>query len=670
MNKKFKSAIDCIKGDFNMEFLKINRRISFLYDGKTIKEAGFKITQDCQNDTVTTVYEHSDGFKVTNVARKIKKFGAYEWVNYLENTSDTETKLITDLYDCDCTLPIEYEEPKKWESYVSDENNRTRVYVPKGSTWEYDEFSCDVDKMFVNKFVNHINTGEKKEYTSETGRSSESLAPFFNVCKNSKGYIFAIGWTGKWKCNIERTADSIKIKTKIDDTAFKLYPGEKVRTSSMVLMPYEASFVDSQNMWRRLVKEEFSLMGSEGRDEFGPLCANIWGGMKTSSVMSRIEKIKSEGWPFEYIWIDAGWYGENTEPTADEFEGDWSFHTGDWVISKKIHPNGIEDISKKIHDYGMKFLLWFEPERVRNDTPIVKQHPEYLLKNGDKEEQLLNLGDEKAWNYCFETVSGIIEKLNIDCYRQDFNFDPLGYWRNNDDEDRKGMTEIRHVNGLYRLWDALLEKFPNLIIDNCASGGRRIDIEMLRRSMPMWRSDAQCQANYPDYLAQCHNLSFNTWLPYSGTGTGRIYDMYRVRSAYGASLATNYTFSEKEDYAETDEKVEFIRKFTSEYLKVRPYFSEDFYPLTELTDKLDVWCASQFDRPSEKDGMIQVFRREYSPYPEAVFDLYKINENEIYTFTDLDTYESFEISGKILAEKGFETELEKRSSKIFIYSHK
>ena len=166
----------------------------------------------------------------------------------------------------------------------------------------------------------------------------------------------------------------------MDDTSFRLYGGEKVRTSSVVIMPYEGSVQASQNMWRRLVKEEFSLIGREGREKYGPLSAEVWGGMRTSSVLDRIEIMKKNKLPFEYVWMDAGWYGETTEPTPDLFEGDWYCHTGEWVISKKIHPNGLEDVSKAIHDAGMKFILWFEPERVIKSTPIVKEHPEYFLE--------------------------------------------------------------------------------------------------------------------------------------------------------------------------------------------------------------------------------------------------------------------------------------------------
>lgn len=657
-----------------MEFLKKSRLFSFLYDGKEPDECNFRVSESEDGDTLTRVYEFEDGLKITNTARKIGEFGAYEWVNKLENTSDKPTGLITRLCDCDITLPLEHEEPKKYQAYLPDAATATKVYAPSGSMWKYDEFYCNVDEMICNNRQNHIYVGDTKEYTTDTGRSSDTRAPFFNIHKNGKGIIFAIGWTGKWRCILTRNADSIRIRTKVDDTEFRLYAGESVRTSSIVIMPYEATVTDSQNKWRRLVKEEFSLVGKKGRETHAPLCASIWGGMRSSSVIDRINMIKQNNLPFEYIWMDAGWYGEDTKPTPDEFEGDWPHHTGDWRVSKYIHPNSLEDVSKAIHDAGMKYVLWFEPERVRNadNIPIIKEHPEYLLKSdGDRWNLLLNLGNPEAWEYCFNTLSDLIERLGIDYYRQDFNFNPLGFWRQNDAPDRKGITEIKHIGGLYRLWDALLEKFPHLMIDNCASGGRRIDIETLRRSVPLWRSDAECPANYDVNLAQCQNLCFNTWLPYSGTGTGRLYDMYRVRSAYAAALTENYTFSERDNGIDTEEKVDFVRKFANEYLKVRPFLSEDFYPLTEMTDRTDVWCASQFDRPSEADGMIEIIRRENSPYPRAELRLGGIDDKADYIFTDADNGEVFEVSGKELAEKGFAVEMPKpRTAKLFFYTHK
>ena len=129
--------------------------------------------------------------------------------------------------------------------------------------------------------------------------------------------------------------------------------------------------------------------------------------MTSASVLERIKAIKENDLPFEYIWMDAGWYGIDTKPTPDEFEGDWSIHTGDWRVSPLIHPNGLKDVSKAAHDAGMKFLLWFEPERVISTTPIAVQHPEYFLASDSERGQnrLLNLGNPDAWDYCFETIT-------------------------------------------------------------------------------------------------------------------------------------------------------------------------------------------------------------------------------------------------------------------------
>lgn len=652
-----------------MKFLKENKRFSFKLDGINVWDTKYTCNVTEKENELITEYMFEGGLKVTNIAKKYDKYDAWEWVNYFENTSTEPTGIISELWDCDCSFFMEHEEEFRELSYASDIALATKIYSSGGSTWSSDEFYCDVDALKNRQHENHIHVGETKTYKTSNGRSCEAKAPFFNIHKNGKGYVVAIGWTGQWMSEIARESDSIIVKSKIEDTNFRIMPGESFRTSSAVIMAYESDFVDSCNKWRRLLKENYSLVGTEGRDKYGPLCASVWGGMKSELVLERVESMKKNNLPYDYVWMDAGWYGIDTGDTPDEFEGDWSMHTGDWRVSKVIHPGGLKDVSKSIHDGGMKFLLWFEPERVINTTPICYEHPEYFLKpvNETSKSIILDFGNDDAWNYCFDMLSETIEEIGIDCYRQDFNISPLDIWRNNDADDRQGITEIKHINGLYRLWDALLEKFPHLLIDNCAGGGRRIDIELMKRSFALWRSDYQCCANYDVEASQCHNMSFNTWILHSGTGTGRIYDEYRVRSAYGASLNFGYSFSAREGFCDTPEKTEFLKKYTEEYLRIRPYFYEDFYPLTSFSDKLDTWCASQYNRPGENDGMVQIFRREKSPYETAVFKLRGLKENAIYKITNLDGGE-FEIDGKTLMDEGLKiTVPEKRKALIYIY---
>ena len=112
-------------------------------------------------------------------------------------------------------------------------------------------------------------------------------------------------------------------------------------------------------------------------------------------------------------------------------------------------------------------------------------------------------------------ISNFIQTEGVTIYRQDFNFDPAPYWKAMDAPDRVGIAEMKHIEGLYAFWDALLARNPGLLIDNCASGGRRIDLETIGRSIPLWRTDYQY---FEPNGYQCHTYGLHLFLPCSGTG--------------------------------------------------------------------------------------------------------------------------------------------------------
>ena len=658
-----------------MKFFENKHLFSFLYGEKSIWDCDMETRITEKGNETVTEFVLPDGLKITNIVKKHANH-AYEWVNWFENLGKEPTKIISELWDCDCELPFEKDESKRGPAYVAERDEMTRVFAPTGSSFTDYEFFSNPYDMGVENNPPYLLTPDSahKSFKNIGGRSSDGRAPFFNIHRQGKGVIIAIGWSGQWQCDLDRTDYGVRIRTKIEDTHFKLLPGEKIRTSSVVIMPYEGKVVESQNQWRRLVRSDFSLIGKPGRDKEGVFCTGLWGGMSDTAIFERIEAIKKNKLMFDDIWMDAGWYGTSKEPSPSEFEGDWWAHVGDWRPNPYLHPNEMDDVAKEIKEADMKFLLWFEPERCYHTAPIVKEHPEFMLmpKNEEDGSRLFNLGNDEAWQYCFETLSGIIERYDLHYYRQDFNTCPLPFWRKNDTEERIGITEIKHIMGLYKLWDALLERFPHLMIDNCAGGGRRIDIETMRRSIPLWRSDAQCPANYNPEISQMHNLTFSSWLPYSGTGMGRIWgDDYRARSSYAGALTTNFFYSESDQLKDDPQEFEWIKKMSKEYLKARPYFYEDFYPLTQVSDRSDIWSVAQYHRPNPGDGIVQVFRRENSPYTDSCFNLGGIDPEKTYVFSDADSGECFEISGSELLQKGFNVHIEKkRCAKLYFYHAK
>ena len=126
---------------------------------------------------------------------------------------------------------------------------------------------------------------------------------------------------------------------------------------------------------------------------------------------------------------------------------------------------------------------------------------------GDRGDCLYNLGNPEARKALADLISALITEGKITCYRQDFNMAATPFWEAADAPDRVGISEIRHIEGLYAFCDELLARHPDLLIDNCSSGGRRLDIETASRSVPLWRSDFQCYPDFdPSHQGQTHGL--------------------------------------------------------------------------------------------------------------------------------------------------------------------
>ena len=179
---------------------------------------------------------------------------------------------------------------------------------------------------------------------------------------------------------------------------------------------------------------------------------------------------------------------------------------------------------------------------------------------------------------------------------------PMPYWEANDKPDRIGITEIRHIEGLYAYWDSLLVRFPHLIIDNCASGGRRIDLETISRSSPLWRTDYQY--GEPDG-SQNHTYGLNFYLPLHGTGNFNI-TPYHFRSNMSSSMVINWDINSKLH------SMRELQKYFLDFKRLRPYYYGDYYPLTGTESMLqdNVWIAYQLNRQEQGDGIITAFRRK------------------------------------------------------------
>ena len=499
------------------------------------------------------------------------------------------------------------------------------------------------------------------------GRSSVDWMPFFNFQGENTGLMFGIGWTGQWHSEISSGLDRVRFQAGMANIHTILEPGETIRQPSILMIYWQGDdAIRGHNLLRHFIQENLLPRDEHGKTLQAPACNLTWGGMIAASHIERIKNIGTEKIPIDYYWIDAGWYGK-AGPNMDEFAPQWGSQAGDWSVNLDTYPHEFKEISNKLHPDGKKFLLWVEPERAIYGTPITLEHPEWFF--GAKEpgkNVLLNLGNPAAREWCTELIAGLIADQGLDCYRQDFNIDPLSFWQVNDTPDRIGISEIRYIEGLYAFLGELRLRFPNLLIDNCASGGRRLDFEMMRYSIPLWGSDMQC---FPDYVTernqqQVHGLSY--WLPQFAFGTqDHAGDTYHFRSTLAAGVNV-HLFSYENFPIKPDYPYQWLRERLAEYHRAKACFSGDFYPLFDQTDSMKYWAAYQFHRPDLNSGIILVFRKQGSPIEKVCFNLHGLVATTSYVLEDADSKVVITLSGQELMEKGLPIEIKaKRGSRLF-----
>ena len=192
-------------------------------------------------------------------------------------------------------------------------------------------------------------------------------------------------------------------------------------------------------------------------------------------------------------------------------------------------------------------------------------------------------------------------------------------------------------------------RHPDKLIDTCASGGRRNDLESLRRAVPLLRSDFQGAADPSDVTRfagnQAHTYGLSLWVPYYGTG--EYYNNgYSVRSHFCQGMGIGY------NPAIMPVDWPRLKKTLADWRAVVDEFYGDYYPLTPYSLSEDVWMAWQFNRSETGTGMVQAFRHINSVYKSAHVNLQGLDKNAVYTLTNLDVPGTSEMTGRELSETG------------------
>lgn len=575
----------------------------------------------------------STGLRVDCDITGYEDYDAVDWVVRFTNKGSVASPAIKDV------RAVDY-------SYSGSRNSEISLQYIKGSEAKIDDFSPRYDKLEIDSV---------KVFHPERGRSSDGMAaPYFNlISSDGKGLVLAIGWTGTWTAEFERMdLKHISVKGGMKTLDTYLNAGESIRTPLISMMFWSGRQpMAGNNKFRRFMLEH-NIRKVNGQDSVCPVFAGIgWSdpapftvrtGITSEIAICNIHRFQQFGLHPDVFWMDAGWY---TRDAVRDRRMNWHYTSGTWRPDPERFPYGLRPISDEAHRSGAKFLVWFEPERANKGSQVWSLHPEWLLsKPGDDFYYMFNMGDRDALEWMCSHIGDFIEESGIDFYRQDLCLEPSDYWETNDKPGRTGMTELRHIEGLYDFLDYLHKRFPSMLIDNCASGGRRLDIEMFRRSVPLWRTDYfnenRCEG------AQCHSYGLNFFIPVHGISIKEV-DDYSFLSTISSTTVFNVPLfnNPKLDLDVYRSRIDLFRQF-------QPYFYEDYYPLSGVRDLtgFDVCLAYQFHKSSDGTGIILAFRRKDAAKDSLDLKIEALDSDTRYVLTDVLRDESYTLYGSEMSE--------------------
>lgn len=239
----------------------------------------------------------------------------------------------------------------------------------------------------------------------------------------------------------------------------------------------------SQNMHRFVEKH---ILPPRWNGKSKPILVNSWEAMyfdiTEEKILSLADKAVAIG--AELLVVDDGWFGKRNDDTSS---------LGDWYVSREKFPQGLRRTADKIHQKGLQFGLWFEPEMISVDSELYRAHPDWALGNLDRcplitgrNQFLLDLTRTDVQNYLITSISECIEDIGIDYIKWDFNrllSDTKSACAPN------GVVMHEYVLGLYRVLREITAQYPDLLLELCASGGNRFDLGMLCFMPVGWVSD-------------------------------------------------------------------------------------------------------------------------------------------------------------------------------------
>jgi alpha-galactosidase len=298
-----------------------------------------------------------------------------------------------------------------------------------------------------------------------------------------------LGWSGSWQIDVEQTSSHrIKITGGYNnfDFSYPLAPGQSLKTPIFYVGYTNKGHGEASRILHRFQRQE--ILPGAPNPKPRPIIYNSWEAtgfnVNEAGQLALAEKAASLG--VERMVIDDGWFGQRATDHAG---------LGDWYVNQTKFPHGLKPIIDRVHQLGMDFGIWVEPEMINPDSDLYRKHPDWVMsfpgrpRTEARNQLVLNLARDDVKQYILGFLDKLVSENDIAFLKWDYNrnWSEPG-WDAVPLPEQKEIY-VRYINNLYEVLAELRKRHPKLEIESCSGGGGRVDLGILRYTDEVWPSD-------------------------------------------------------------------------------------------------------------------------------------------------------------------------------------
>ncbi len=376
------------------------------------------------------------------------------------------------------------------------------VWITRAMSMSVDLPDCDYDWIQFSgawSRERHVKVRRLEQgiqaVSSTRGHSSHNHNPFIVLKRPTadefQGEVlgFSLVYSGNFLAQAEvDTYNVTRVMLGINPFSFtwKLESGQSFQTPEAVMVYSDQGLNGMSQTLHRLYRTR--LARGVWRDKVRPVLLNNWEAtyfdFNEEKLVDIAKAAKEDG--VELFVLDDGWFGARSSDSSG---------LGDWYANTERLPGGIKGLSEKIEALGMKFGLWVELEMVNPDSDLYRAHPDWALQtpgrtsSQGRNQLVLDFSRKEVVDCIYDMIAGILSESKVSYIKWDMNRSITECYSAAFPPDRQGEIFHRYILGVYSLYERLIQNFPEILFESCASGGARFDAGMLFYAPQCWTSD-------------------------------------------------------------------------------------------------------------------------------------------------------------------------------------